>query len=509
MIIKPETIVYGKNKEKYKVLDFINSGAFGHVYKIKRNRDKSIWALKTLPSAFQDKDVLRGLINEGNLATKVYHKNVIKYSFFHDGSLYKELPPYIIMEFAGQGTLKNIIQQQKETGEFLANGELKKYFKQLIDGMEAVNSQLIHRDIKPDNILIKDNLLKISDFGLSKIVQEQTRTSTFKGFGHIRYMSPEGWKNEENTIQMDIYSMGIVFFELATLNHPLEVDSGDDIQGWREAHFYQNPKKPEAINQNLTPMISQLILKMMEKSTSERFREWSTIKAELKKESLPSTSSAILIDNLLKKRLDKDRENKEEELSSSKQQKEFKEFCDLVKYQFKKNILEPFKKFIEEFNERYASGKIQIKSEFSDTSYEITLVSGVTLMLDIRPLFDKELYREKEIGDYGQRTVVRRLERPLLQGRKILAWGYLKSLRGGKGFNIILVEKEGDIYGEWFVLINTNNPLFGHQRRSEPFHFEFNEIEEEIRHVNATHIYSTRVEAFNLNHIVKFIEEYI
>lgn len=97
MIIKQDTIVYGEDKIKYKVLELLGNGAFGYVYKIVNTEDNSIWALKTLPIEFEDPNILKGLINEADLAMKINHKNVIKYVFFHDGFLFMELPPYIIM----------------------------------------------------------------------------------------------------------------------------------------------------------------------------------------------------------------------------------------------------------------------------------------------------------------------------------------------------------------------------------------------------------------------------
>lgn len=83
--------------------------------------------------------------------------------------------------------------------------------------MIAINAELVHRDIKPENILVSNDVLKISDFGLAKIASESTRTMSFKGYGTIPYIAPEAWNSDKNTIQMDIYSMGIVFYELATL----------------------------------------------------------------------------------------------------------------------------------------------------------------------------------------------------------------------------------------------------------------------------------------------------
>ncbi|MBI4834945.1 MAG: serine/threonine protein kinase [Planctomycetes bacterium] len=515
MFITIGTVIYDSNKAAYNVLEFIGKGAFGDVYKIEKNDDKSIWALKTLPTTFQDKNNLKSLIHEGNQAIKISHQNFIKYIFFHDGSLFPQLPPYIIMEFADQGTLENVIIEQKRKNEFIPNGELQKYFNQLINGMDAVNLILIHRDIKPNNILIKKDLLKISDFGLSKIIEEETRTSTFKGIGHVKYMSPEGWKNQTNTIQMDIYSMGVVFFELATLCHPLEVKPSDGFQEWRDAHLYQNPKRPNTINTNLSPAFSQVIFKMIEKSVSNRFKSWTEIKAELAKENLPVTSNTPLVDAILNKRLEKDSMIKEEQLKKQKRQKEIEDFYKLVEYQIKKDIYEPLDSFIKELNERYTgSNKVILHNRQPGRDFNclIGLPSGNPLALEIRPLIDEEFNREKEIDDYGRTIRVRRLERPLWKNKKIMAWGYLKS-KDGKGFNVILVEKDNDAYGEWVILTNTNNALVKPEARRnvEPFPFEFREMEKEIKFAsgNVTHIYVTKAEQLKINHFVNFIEEYI
>ncbi len=142
-------------------------------------------------------------------------------------------------------------------------------FRQLVDGMEAINARLIHRDIKPDNIVVSGNDLKITDFGLSKLVQEATRTSTFKGFGCLQSLAPEAWMSEKNTTQMDIYSMGLVFYEIATLRYPYSV-AGSDPHLWKEAHLYQSVSRPEKHNPNIGQIVSQVIMGMLEKKPSGR-----------------------------------------------------------------------------------------------------------------------------------------------------------------------------------------------------------------------------------------------
>lgn len=113
------------------------------------------------------------------------------------------------------GTLTSLIENQKKTGVQFEKAFLLNVFAQLAEGMREISKFLVHRDIKPDNILICNGKMKISDFGLSKLAGENTRTLTFKGYGSTKYVAPEAWNNDKNTIQMDIYSMGIVFYELA------------------------------------------------------------------------------------------------------------------------------------------------------------------------------------------------------------------------------------------------------------------------------------------------------
>lgn len=146
-------------------------------------------------------------------------------------------------------------------------------FLQLSKGMECINAVLVHRDIKPDNILINNDVLKITDFGLAKYVEATTRNVTFKGFGTLQYCAPEVWKNEKNTLQMDIYSMGIVFYELATLQYPYMVQAGD----YMDAHLYGAVENPLKYNPQIPVGIVSLLNKMLQKSRSKRFSSWKEI----------------------------------------------------------------------------------------------------------------------------------------------------------------------------------------------------------------------------------------
>ena len=172
--------------------------------------------------------------------------------------------------------------------------------------MLAISKNLVHRDIKPENILIADGELKISDFGLSKMAGESTRTLTFKGYGTAKYVAPEAWKNDSNTIQMDIYSMGIVFYELATLQYPYDISSIRDPLGMRDVHLFQTVKAPSAINHDLPAIIIAIIMRMMEKSVHRRFNNWEDIIAALEIKDMPQGSMSSLINKAMEHRNEAD-----------------------------------------------------------------------------------------------------------------------------------------------------------------------------------------------------------
>ncbi|WP_277669087.1 serine/threonine-protein kinase [Caproiciproducens galactitolivorans] len=218
MIVTEGTKLFDESNNSYIIDSVIGHGGFGIVYKAYRESDKKPFAIKTMLSSFESEQDYFSFKNEVKSAIEINSEYVINYEYVHDGNVFNKLPPYIIMEFANQGTLTNLFNVHVRKGEFFTNSELKEVFNQLAVGMLEINKKLVHRDIKMDNILLSNEKVKISDFGLSKFVNESTRTMTFKGYGSVLYVAPEAWKNEKNTIQMDIYSMGIVFYQLESVN---------------------------------------------------------------------------------------------------------------------------------------------------------------------------------------------------------------------------------------------------------------------------------------------------
>lgn len=414
------------------------------------------------------------------------------------------------MEYANKGTLKEYIKSQKLENKFLDEGKLKNLFLQLAKGMKAVNSVLVHRDIKPDNILIKDDVIKISDFGLSKISTDRTRTITFKGFGHLMYTAPEGWKNDKNTIQMDIYSMGLVFYELATLQFPYNVTIPNDVEQWKNQHLFSEPVNPSRINTNLSPVLSGVIMKMLEKSTTKRFNNWEEIESYLLNNDIEEKEFSSIINAMVNNRLAKDNSESKKKLEEERKRKEDEDFCKLVKYQFKKDIYNPIQEFIDTFNKAYPQGEITITPEGRISRYEsievkINLISKKVIDIKLKPILEKDFIRKVTRREFGEEYTRVELELPTCRGRKIKAWGGLYIEQ--KGFNIILLESNDELYGEWLLLENTNSG-FSTRRRPEPFAFEFNELEKEIQYIDVMHIYNTKVENFNIEKFMTYIHIY-
>ncbi|MBN1467212.1 MAG: serine/threonine protein kinase [Fusobacteriaceae bacterium] len=510
MNITTGTIVKDDKENEYILEKFIDGGGFGSVYKAKNLVNDLYYAVKTILFSFSDNNKLEVFKNEIKMCTQITSPNVINYIFAHDGTVFSDLPPYIIMELANNGTLTDVLEKQKTERNFFTNDTLLEFFNQLSNGMQTINSKLVHRDIKPDNVLIQDSLLKITDFGLSKISGERTRTMSFKGGGTCSYIAPEAWNNDKNTIQMDIYSMGIIFYELATLQYPYAIENNIDINDWKEMHLYSTPKNPRQINKDLSPTIASLIMKMLEKETTKRFSDWNKIIEYLSSHKIEEPNfNKKIIDSMLNTQLNKDIRIQEERSKEERRKKEDADFCKLVEYQYNKSILSNIKEFIKNFNFKYTNGNIRLESKNYGISIEntIELISGHYITIELVPLLECNFIRKEILPSPSERNIeLDKLKIPFLNKRKVFAWGVL-STNDQKGFNIFLLEKKNEIYCEWFIMENTNSGLSKHQR-PEPFGFSLNEIEKEINYINGIHIYNSRIIPLDIEKFYKYISDY-
>jgi serine/threonine protein kinase len=514
-MLKKDDIILDAEKNEYKIIEAIGSGGMGFILSAQRLSDDQKFAVKTLPVFFSGNGDYRALINEGNLAEGINHKNVIKYIYFHNGETYPSLPPYIIMELADEGTLQDLIESHRAGSKEFEEGELLNLYFKLTDGMEAINKVLVHRDIKPSNILFKDGELKISDFGIAKIAGDPTRTASFKGSGTLAFLPPEAFLNQENSIQMDIYSMGIVFYILATLQHPYEakqaIKNEDD---WKNAHLYVISDSVKKLNPKLSLKISTTIAKMIEKDPRKRFTNWEEIRKELQAVgNLGSSTHVEAIEKMLAKSLEKktkfaQEQSEREKVQQAKDQKE-----KIIMFQFDNDIVKPLKDFIDEYNTINSANEDQItirkvsSSDYwsKDSIYHIKGGSwGIVLTMHS---ITEEDYRSREYdGDSRGQRYIKKIA-PELKGKKVIAWGFIEDGKG-RGFNLILCESNKEGYSDWYILENTHSPMARHNDgRPDPFPFGLSEIIEEIQYLGAIHIFQTNIYEFSAQKLIDFISD--
>jgi eukaryotic-like serine/threonine-protein kinase len=508
MIVQPGVTVYGHDGAEIEILDPIGNGSFGIVHKAKRRSDAQVFAVKTIYGAFSDQFAVKAFVNEGHLAVGIHHPNVIQYHFFHDGSKYENLPPYIVMEYADGGTLEGQINQAARSGKPFSNDDLIAMFKALVSGMKAVNEKLIHRDLKPDNVLISQKTLKISDFGLSKVVTDGTRASSFKGVGCLPYMAPEAWNLEKNTLQLDIYSMGMVFYKLATLRLPFDISFSDQT-AWKEAHLYQAVPNPKNFNPGLATTLSQVIIKMVEKNITNRFKNWTEIDSFFGAQVSASTDGVnLIVERMLESRLRQDTATQAAEAERQRKANERAKFCKLVLSQARNEIVTPIEGMISQFNQKYPGTKAQaiFEPRHQRFVFQIVFSAGVAVVIDFEPLHDENFVRDVPAG-WNRLRPGREVLIPKFQHRRVQGWGKVGG-NDGRGFNILLVEVPGQLYGELFIIEKSGGiSLVPGRPNTGPF--ETPELELELRHREISNDYSNGIRRFDPQLLLEFISNYV
>jgi len=272
--------------ERYEIIEELGKGGMGAVYRVEDTKAKEEIALKLIrPEIAADKKTIERFRNELTTARKISHRNVCRmFDLGEENGVH-----FITMEYVPGEDLKSLIKRVKidiETSLELA--------KQICEGLsEAHRLGVVHRDLKPSNIMIdKEGNARIVDFGIARSHSSKDITGAGVIIGTPEYMSPEQVETKEVDQRSDIYSLGVILYEMMTGRIPFEADSPYAIS---VMHKSEIPKDPMEHNAQIPQDVNRAILRCLEKDKEKRFQSTDELHSELMRIGRATPSSEIEI----------------------------------------------------------------------------------------------------------------------------------------------------------------------------------------------------------------------
>lgn len=272
---------------RYEIIEFLGKGGMGEVYRAEDTEVHEEVAIKVIdPLVARDQVAIERFRNELRLSRRIAHRNVCKmYYLGEDEGKY-----YIIMEYVAGENLRDVIRMNGP----LSIGSVIKTLRQVAEGLdEAHRLGVLHRDLKPSNIMIdKEGNARIMDFGLARTHQTKKLTGTGAVLGTPEYMSPEQVEGKELDERSDIYSLGIVLYEMVTGRVPFEGDT-PYVVGMK--HKQEAAVSPRDVNPQLPENISRFIMKCLEKDKEKRYASTKEVLEALDKiqEEIPESQKVM------------------------------------------------------------------------------------------------------------------------------------------------------------------------------------------------------------------------
>ena len=261
---------------RYRIIDLIGTGGMAHVYRAVNLSTRKIVAIKVLKDEYRnDAEFLRRFEREARAVLHLSHENIVR--AFDVGET--DGLPYIVLEYVDGRTLKDIIDENGPMPSRIAVALVV----QVLDALDAAHAAgIIHRDVKPQNVIVmQSGKVKLMDFGIAREVD--ANTVTFAGstvLGSVHYLSPEQAKGLPVTEGSDIYSAGIMLYEMLTGRVPFD---GDTSVAIALKHISENPVAPIELTNKVSPALNDVILRALNKDVSRRYGAANEMSAHLRR----------------------------------------------------------------------------------------------------------------------------------------------------------------------------------------------------------------------------------
>ena len=260
---------------RYEIIEKIGNGGMATVYKAKCHVLNRYVAVKILRDEFTtDEEFIKRFEVEAQSAASITHPNIVSvYDVGVDGNLY-----YIVMELIKGKTLKEIIVEEKGPLPWKWSVNIA---GQIASALETAHkNHIIHRDIKPHNIIItEDGVAKVTDFGIAKAVSNSTITAFGTTIGSVHYFSPEHARGGYTDAKSDLYSLGIVMYEMLTGKVPFDADTPVSVA---LKQVQEEPVEPIKLNDKIPISVNRIILKAMQKEPALRYQSATEMLTDLR-----------------------------------------------------------------------------------------------------------------------------------------------------------------------------------------------------------------------------------
>ena len=249
---------------RYEIKEIIGVGGMAVVYKAFDNQENRTVAVKILKEEFiSNEEFVRRFKNESKAIAMLSHPNIVK---VYDVS-FGDLIQYIVMEYIDGITLKEFIEREGS----LRWKDAVHFTIQILKGLQHAHDKgIVHRDVKPQNIMVlPDGTIKVADFGIARFSRSEQRTITDKAIGSVHYISPEQARGERTDEKADVYSVGVMLYEMLTGQLPFQAESAVSVAIMQ---LQRDPQLPTEINGSIPLGLEQITMHAMQKNPERRYQ---------------------------------------------------------------------------------------------------------------------------------------------------------------------------------------------------------------------------------------------